>query len=67
MIGQAPSAFMRTADEEREQRIIDDHERLVLNECARNVFLTVLANPSLPNDRLVALVDRYAREVTSRS
>ena len=67
MIGQPLSAFMRTANEERGQRIIDDHERLVLNECARIAFLTALANPPLPNDRLVALVDRYAREVTSRS
>ena len=48
-------------------RIIDDHERPVLNERARNMFLKALANPPPPNDGLLALADQYAREATSRS
>ncbi len=62
LTGQTLSDFMRTAVEERAQRIIADHERLVLNDRARDTFLTALANPPPPNDRLVALADRYARE-----
>jgi len=67
LTGQTLSDFMRTAVEERAQRVIADHERIVLNERARRTFLSALANPPHPNDKLVALADRYAREVTSRS
>ena len=66
LTGQTLSDFMRTAVEERAKRVIADHERIVLNERARSTFLSALANPPRPNDRLVALADRYAREVTSR-
>jgi uncharacterized protein (DUF1778 family) len=57
---------MRTAVEDRAKRVIAEYERLVLNERARNTFLSALVNPPQPNDRLVTLAERYAREVESR-
>lgn len=64
--GQTLSEFMRTAVEERAKRVIAEQERLVLHGRARDTFLSALADPPKPNDRLVALADRYAREVKSR-
>ena len=49
------------------ERVIADHERIVLNERARATFLSALAKPPQPSDRLAALADRYAREVTKSS
>ncbi|MBV8371307.1 MAG: DUF1778 domain-containing protein [Candidatus Eremiobacteraeota bacterium] len=66
LTGQTLSEFMRTAVEERAKRVIAEHERIVLNDRARETFLTALAKPPRPNDRLVALAKRYAREVKSR-
>jgi len=66
LTGQTLSDFMRTAVEERAKRVIADHERIVLNERARDTFLSALAHPPQPNDRLMALAERYAREVKSR-
>ncbi len=66
LTGQTLSDFMRTAVEDRAKRVIEEHERLILSERARATFLRALANPPQPNDRLIALADRYAREVTSR-
>ena len=57
---------MPTAVEDRAKRVIADHERIVLDDRARRTFLAALANPPGANDRLVALADRYAREVKSR-
>ena len=67
LTGQTLSDFIRTAVEERAQRVIADRESIAVNERARRTFLSALTNPSQPNDRLVALAERYAREVTSRS
>jgi uncharacterized protein (DUF1778 family) len=66
LTGQSLSDFMRTAVEERARRVIADHERMVLAGQARETFLAALARPLEANDRLVALMERYAREVTSR-
>lgn len=66
LTGQSLSDFMRTAVEERAKSVIADHERIVLNRRARDTFLTALARPPKANDRLVALMERYAREVKSR-
>ena len=66
LTGQTLSEFMRTAVEERAKRVIADHERIVLDNDARATFVAALANPPPANDRLIALADRYAREVTSR-
>ena len=64
--GQTLSEFMRVAVEERAKSVIAEHERIVLNAQARDTFLSALANPPKPNDKLAALAARYAREVTSR-
>jgi uncharacterized protein (DUF1778 family) len=66
LTGQTLSDFMRTAVEERARRVIADNERIVLNGQSRETFLRALANPPQANDRLVALLERYAREVKSR-
>ncbi len=66
LTGQTLSDFMRTAVEERAQRVIADHERIVLQGEARHMFLAALASPPKANDLLLALMVRYAREVQSR-
>lgn len=66
LTGQSLSDFMRTAIEERAQRVIADHERIILSNDARNVFLTALIAPPPANDRLIQLMEKYAREVKSR-
>jgi len=66
LLGQTLSDFMRAAVEDRAQRVIADHERMILSTKARDVFLAALANPPKANDRLVALMERYAQEVKSR-
>jgi uncharacterized protein (DUF1778 family) len=66
LTGQTLSEFMRTAVEEKARRVIDDHERIVLIDEARETFFAALTQASQPNDRLAALADRYAREVESR-
>jgi uncharacterized protein (DUF1778 family) len=66
LTGQTLSDFMRTAVEDRARRVIADHERIVLTARARDTFLAALEQPPKPNDRLVALMERYAREVQSR-
>ncbi len=67
LTGQSLSDFMRTAVEDRARRVIADHERVVVEGRARETFLAALAQPPKANDRLVALMERYAREVTSRA
>ncbi len=64
--GRTLSEFLSMAAEERANRIISDHERIVLNDRARQTFFAALSKPPKPNDRLVALAERYAREVQSR-
>lgn len=66
LTGQTLSAFMSTAIEERAKRVIADHERIILNERSRETFFAALSCPPKPNDRLIALADRYAREVKAR-
>jgi uncharacterized protein (DUF1778 family) len=66
LAGQSLSDFMRTAIEDRAKRVIADHDRIVLVGAARVRFLTALAKPPKANDRLIELMERYAREVTSR-
>jgi uncharacterized protein (DUF1778 family) len=66
LAGQTLSDFMRTAVEDRARRVIAEHERIALSARARDTFLAALAQPPQPNDRLIALMERYAREVRSR-
>ena len=41
--------------------------RIVLSEGERATFFAALVNPPPPNERLIALAARHAREVESRS
>ena len=66
LTGQTLSDFMRIAIEERANRVIAEHERIILNNQARERFFSALSNPPAPNDKLTALAERYAREVKSR-
>ncbi len=51
---------------QRAQRASADRERIVLDGRTRDVFFTALAHAPKPNDRLMALMKRYARQVKSR-
>lgn len=65
--GQTLSEFMRVAVEERAKSVIAEHERVVLNDRAREKFLAALVSPPAPNEKLTALAKKYASEVISRS
>jgi uncharacterized protein (DUF1778 family) len=65
LAGQSLSDFMRTAVEERAQRIIADHERIVLSASERATFFAALDNPGDPPAKLISLLKRYRAEVTS--
>jgi uncharacterized protein (DUF1778 family) len=67
LTGQTISAFMCTAVEEKAQQVIADHDRIVVGERSRQAFFSALEHPPAPNDRLLELAERYAREVKSRS
>jgi len=54
------TSFVIEAARERAIRIIDEHERLVLNNEARDVFMNALTNPPAPNASLRAAADKYA-------
>ena len=58
--GLSVTAFMVEAARERATRVITEHERLVLNDQARDVFMDALSNPPAPNARLRAAADKYA-------
>ncbi len=54
------TAFMIESARERAIRLIDEHERLVLNNEARDVFMNALSNPPAPNAPLRAAAEKYA-------
>lgn len=54
------TSFVIEAARERAIRIIDEHERLVLNNEARDVFMNALSNPPAPNAALRAAAEKYA-------
>lgn len=54
------SAFMIESARERAIRLIEEHERLVLNNEARDVFMDALTNPPAPNAALRAAAEKYA-------
>ncbi len=53
------SAFMIESARERAIRLINEHERLVLGNTARDVFMNALQNPPTPNAALRAAADKY--------
>lgn len=60
LAGSSLSSFVIEATRERALRVIDEHERLVLNNDARNVFMKALINPPAPNAALRAAAKKYA-------
>jgi len=52
LAGSNLTSFVIEAARERAIRIIDEHERLVLNNKARDIFMNALANPPAPNTAL---------------
>jgi len=60
LAGSSLSAFVIEATRERAIRIINEHESLVLNNEARDVFMNALTNPPAPSDALRAATKKYA-------
>ena len=60
LAGTSLSSFIIEAARERAIRIIDEHERLVLNNEARDVFMSALVNPPTPNAALRTAAEKYA-------
>ena len=58
--GASISAFIIEAARERAVRILNEHERLVLDDEARDVFMSALDNPPAPNAALRAAAKKYA-------
>ena len=60
LCGVTLSSFMIESARERAIRLIDEHERLVLNNDARDVFMDVIAKPPAPNAALRRAAKKYA-------
>jgi uncharacterized protein (DUF1778 family) len=46
------------------RQVLDDHERMVLREADREVFLAAVRNPSPPSQRLTEAFKLHAAKVT---
>ena len=57
--GSSITAFVIEAARERAARVITEHERMVLNDEARDVFMNALTNPPAPNARLRAAAKKH--------
>jgi uncharacterized protein (DUF1778 family) len=62
LCGVTLTSFMIEAARERAVRMINEHERLVLNNEARDAFMNALSNPPAPNTALRRAVKKYAVE-----
>ena len=60
--GTTMSAFVIEAARERATRLIDQQERIVLNNEARDALLNVLSNPPAANAKLRRAADKYHSE-----
>lgn len=60
LCGVTLTSFMVESARERAIRLIVEHERLVLNNEARDVFLSALSHPPAPNASLRAAVEKFA-------
>ncbi|WP_126454362.1 DUF1778 domain-containing protein [Sulfuriflexus mobilis] len=58
--GLSMTAFVIEAARERAARLIAEHERLLLKNQARDVFLNALASPPAPSDALRRAAEKYA-------
>lgn len=59
--GQNLSSFVLEAARERALRTIAEHERVVLNNKARSVFMKALATPPAPNAALRKAATRHTK------
>ena len=57
--GTTMSAFVIEAARERATKLIEQQERIMLNNKARDVMLDALTNPPAPNARLRRAADKY--------
>jgi len=62
LCGVTLSSFMIEAARERAIRLINEHERLVLNDKARDALMNALSNPPTPNAALRRAAKKYAKE-----
>ena len=60
LCGVTLTSFMIESARERAIRLIDEHERLVLINEARDVFLNALSHPPAPNANLRSAAEKYA-------
>ncbi len=58
--GTSLSAFILDAARERAVKLIEQNERIVLNNEARDVLLNALSNPPVPAKSLRRAADRYS-------
>ena len=58
--GVTMSAFIIEAAHERAVKLIEQHERMVLNNEARDVFLKTLTHPPGPADNLRRVAEKYS-------
>lgn len=57
------SDFVRTAVREAALNTIRDYEELSLSQESRKVFVEALLNPPKPNEKAMAAVKRFKREI----
>ncbi len=60
--GTTMSAFMIESVRDRATRLIEQQERIELNNEGRDVFLNALTNPPAPNAKLRRAAEKYRTE-----
>lgn len=58
--GQNLSAFVVDAVRKQAIRVLEEHDKIRLNNQARDIFLGALANPPAPGDALRRAAEKYA-------
>lgn len=58
--GSTVTSFIIESARKRAVRVLAEHDRLVLNNEARDVFMNALSNPPAPNAPLRAAAEKYA-------
>lgn len=57
--GQNLSAFVVEAVRERAMRVLGEYDKIRLNTEARDIFLSALGSPPVPNDALRRAAEKY--------
>jgi uncharacterized protein (DUF1778 family) len=60
--GVSLTSFVIEAARERAMRLINEHDRLVLNNEARDVFMGALLNPPAPSTALRKAADQFLKK-----